>query len=55
MSDDSNHNPELYHPVEHKILSDYLKVDLLVPVSDIDIRETPQNTNYIYVEKDVGV
>jgi hypothetical protein len=55
MSDDSDHSPwaEQYHPVEHKILSDYLKVKPLVPVSGIDIRKAPQNTDHIYVEKDM--
>ena len=45
--------PKQYHPVEHKILSGYLNVDPLIPVSGIDIRKAAQNTNHIYVEKDM--
>ena len=47
MSDDSNHSPEQYHPVEHKILSDYLKVDPLIPVS-VSISEKHHRTQITY-------
>ena len=43
---------DLYHPVEHKILADYLQVKPLVPVTGVDIRKPPsQNEYYIHVQK----
>jgi hypothetical protein len=44
---------ELYHPVEHAILSEYLGVAPLIPVAGIDTRQSPRNFEmYICVEPD---
>lgn len=43
---------ELYHPVEHKILSEYLGLPAPVPVGEVDIREkSAQEQDHICVER----
>ena len=44
---------DLYHPVEHKILSDYLDLEPFTPVEGVDTQSKPEREkDYICVEKD---
>lgn len=46
---------DLFHPVEHPILSEYLCVEPLIPVDDVDTRRPPDRfETYLCVEQDAS-